>query len=48
VTDGPDGPHPLPAPGADRRPPLRVVGPEAYADWNEIYADNVVWVYRLL
>jgi RNA polymerase sigma-70 factor, ECF subfamily len=25
-----------------------VVGPDAYADWNEIYGDNVVWVYRLL
>ena len=25
-----------------------MVGPEAYSDWNEIYADNVVWVYRLL
>jgi RNA polymerase sigma-70 factor (ECF subfamily) len=27
---------------------LRVVGTDSYADWNEIYADNVVWVYRLL
>jgi RNA polymerase sigma factor (sigma-70 family) len=25
-----------------------VVGPETYADWDEIYADNVVRVYRLL
>jgi RNA polymerase sigma-70 factor (ECF subfamily) len=27
---------------------LRVVGPETYADWDEIYVDNVVRVYRLL
>jgi RNA polymerase sigma-70 factor (ECF subfamily) len=25
-----------------------VVGPETYADWDEIYVDNVVRVYRLL
>jgi RNA polymerase sigma-70 factor (ECF subfamily) len=27
---------------------LRVVGTDAYADWDEIYTDNVVWIYRLL
>jgi RNA polymerase sigma-70 factor (ECF subfamily) len=27
---------------------LRVVGSDAYGDWDEIYADNVVWIYRLL
>jgi len=27
---------------------LRVVGPDTYADWDEIYVDNVVRVYRLL
>jgi RNA polymerase sigma factor (sigma-70 family) len=29
-------------------PRLRVVGAESYADWDEIYVDNVVRVYRLL
>lgn len=29
-------------------PRLRVVGPDSYADWDEIYVDNVVPVYRLL
>jgi RNA polymerase sigma-70 factor (ECF subfamily) len=38
--------------GDQREPPLRVVGPDAaaerYASWDELYADNVVRVYRLL
>jgi RNA polymerase sigma factor (sigma-70 family) len=29
-------------------PRLRVVGPESYANWDEIYVDNVVRIYRLL
>jgi RNA polymerase sigma-70 factor (ECF subfamily) len=28
--------------------PLRLVGGTSYADWDEVYTDNVVWVYRLL
>jgi RNA polymerase sigma-70 factor (ECF subfamily) len=28
--------------------PLRLVGGSSYADWDEVYTDNVVWVYRLL
>lgn len=36
-----------PEPGADPAP-LRVVGRDSYADWDEIYIDNVVRVYRLL
>jgi RNA polymerase sigma factor (sigma-70 family) len=50
VTDRPGGPTPgpggpLPDSGAHR---LHVVGPDTYADWDEIYVDNVVRVYRLL
>src|SRR6266536_4309522 len=30
------------------RPPLRVVAGEAYADWQAVYTDNVVAVYRLV
>ena len=29
-------------------PPLHLVGEDRYRDWGEIYADNVVRVYRLL
>jgi RNA polymerase sigma-70 factor (ECF subfamily) len=49
---------PIPAadpatPDPTRRPPadvrrLHVVGPDSYANWDEIYVDNVVRVYRLL
>jgi RNA polymerase sigma-70 factor (ECF subfamily) len=50
MTDRPGGPTPgpggpLPDSGAHR---LHVVGPDNYADWDEIYVDNVVRVYRLL
>lgn len=30
------------------RPPLRVVGGESYADWEAVYADNLLGVYRLV
>ncbi|RMI30557.1 RNA polymerase sigma factor [Nocardia stercoris] len=33
-------------PASDRG--LRVVSDAAYPDWNAIYQDNVVWVYRLM
>jgi RNA polymerase sigma factor (sigma-70 family) len=36
-----------PEPGANAAR-LRVVGSDTYADWDEIYVDNVVRVYRLL
>jgi RNA polymerase sigma factor (sigma-70 family) len=46
VSDGPDdAPRPPPPPGGRR---LRVIGSDTYADWDEIYGDNVVWIYRLL
>jgi RNA polymerase sigma-70 factor (ECF subfamily) len=47
VSDGPDDATQLPPPAGERRR-LRVVGSDAYHDWDEIYADNVVWIYRLL
>jgi RNA polymerase sigma factor (sigma-70 family) len=53
MTDGP-GPPDGPAPGSQRPSTtgesvrLRVVGSDSYADWDEIYVDNVVRVYRLL
>jgi RNA polymerase sigma-70 factor, ECF subfamily len=47
VSDGPDDAT-RPAPPVSARSRLRVVGPNAYGDWDEIYADNVVWIYRLL
>jgi RNA polymerase sigma-70 factor (ECF subfamily) len=31
-----------------RKPPLRVVDGDAYADWDAVYADNVQTVYRLV
>ncbi|HKF74648.1 MAG TPA: sigma-70 family RNA polymerase sigma factor [Candidatus Dormibacteraeota bacterium] len=31
-----------------RRPPLRVLNGEAYANWESVYSDNVVAVYRLV
>jgi RNA polymerase sigma-70 factor (ECF subfamily) len=31
---------------ASRR--LRLVGSDGYADWDEVYVDNAVWIYRLL
>jgi RNA polymerase sigma-70 factor (ECF subfamily) len=35
--------------GAEGRSPLRVVrAGDAYSDWSELYADNVVRLYRLL
>jgi RNA polymerase sigma-70 factor (ECF subfamily) len=50
VTDSPEGPtvgpdEPFPQSAAHR---LHVVGPDSYADWDEIYVDNVVRIYRLL
>jgi RNA polymerase sigma-70 factor (ECF subfamily) len=46
VTDEPeDAPRPAPADAARH---LRVVGSDRYGDWDEIYVDNVVWIYRLL
>jgi RNA polymerase sigma factor (sigma-70 family) len=46
VSDGPDdAPRPPPPPGGRR---LRVVGTDTYGDWDEVYGDNVVWIYRLL
>jgi len=47
VSDGPDDAT-RPAPPVSARSRLRVVGANAYGDWDEIYADNVVWIYRLL
>jgi RNA polymerase sigma factor (sigma-70 family) len=47
VSDGPDDARlPPPTRASVRR--LRAVGSDAYADWDEVYADNVVWIYRLL
>jgi RNA polymerase sigma-70 factor (ECF subfamily) len=46
MTDRPD-PPPVSSPGDGGRR-LRLVGSGAYADWDEIYSDNVVWIYRLL
>ena len=48
MTDGPDDPHPRQPPGDDEPPRLRVVGSDSYTDWDEIYVENVVWIYRLL
>jgi RNA polymerase sigma-70 factor, ECF subfamily len=47
VSDGPDDAT-RPVPPGSARSRLRVVGSDAYGDWDEIYADNVVWIYRLL
>jgi RNA polymerase sigma factor (sigma-70 family) len=32
----------------DEKRRLRLVGSAGYSDWDEIYIDNVVWMYRLL
>ncbi len=50
MTDRPGSPGPGPAgpaPGGGAQR-LHVVGPDSYANWDEIYVDNVVRVYRLL
>jgi RNA polymerase sigma factor (sigma-70 family) len=42
-----DGPSSIATPpNGERR--LHVVGSDAYVDWDELYIDNVVWIYRLL
>src|SRR4051812_6506927 len=46
MTDEPDDALGRRSPGAEPRP-LRIVGADCYAGWDEIYADNVVWIYRL-
>jgi RNA polymerase sigma-70 factor, ECF subfamily len=48
MTVGPDEPHPRQPPGDDAPRRLHVVGSDSYADWDEIYVENVVWIYRLL
>ena len=41
--------HPGASGEGHRARPLRVVGAsDAYSDWDELYADNVVRIYRLL
>jgi len=52
MSQGPTGPDD-PLPGSAPSPTgdsvrLRVVGSDSYANWDEIYVDNVVRVYRLL
>jgi len=50
MTERPGGPAAGPnggASGGDAHR-LHVVGPDSYANWDEIYVDNVVRVYRLL
>jgi RNA polymerase sigma factor (sigma-70 family) len=34
-------------PAPEEPTPLRLVGDGSYATWNEVYTENVVWVYRL-
>ena len=46
MSDGPEDATRPPPPPSGRR--LRVVGSDTYADWDEVYGDNVVWIYRLL
>jgi RNA polymerase sigma factor (sigma-70 family) len=50
MTERPGGPAPGPnghVPGGEPHR-LHVVGADSYANWDEIYVDNVVRVYRLL
>ena len=47
VTIGPSTP-PAGSTAPGEVPRLRVVGDDRYADWDEIYSDNVVRLYRLL
>ena len=50
MTERPGGPAAGPnggASGGDAHR-LHVVGPDSYANWDEIYVDNVVRVYRLI
>jgi RNA polymerase sigma-70 factor (ECF subfamily) len=35
-------------PAREGSAPLRLVGDGSYADWDEVYTENVVWVYRML
>jgi RNA polymerase sigma-70 factor (ECF subfamily) len=44
---GPDAGREGQAPGVEGHR-LHIVGPDSYANWDEIYVDNVVRVYRLL
>jgi RNA polymerase sigma-70 factor (ECF subfamily) len=53
MTEGPEPPGGPPRESAPAAPTgdgvrLRVVGPDSYANWDDIYVDNVVRVYRLL
>lgn len=50
IDDPHDRPAPEPADEADQREPprLRVVGEDAYANWDAIYLDNVNRIYRLM
>lgn len=39
----------MPAPDEQRlRPDLRVVSDERYPDWQSVYEDNVMWLYRTI
>jgi RNA polymerase sigma factor (sigma-70 family) len=48
MTDRPDDAARAPVPGDEATRRLRLVGSDGYADWDEVYVDNVVWIYRLL
>jgi len=48
MTNRPDDVDRLTSPAGDGKRRLRVVGSDCYANWDEIYVDNVVWIYRLL
>jgi RNA polymerase sigma-70 factor (ECF subfamily) len=48
MSDRFDDAHRLPAPDGQASRRLRLVGSDGYADWDEVYVDNVVWIYRLL
>ena len=48
MTDDPADSDRLKPPEGGEKPRLRVVGSDGYADWDEVYVDNVVWIYRLL
>ena len=47
MPEGPDDAARHPAP-ADAARHLHVVDSDRYGDWDDIYVDNVVWIYRLL
>jgi RNA polymerase sigma factor (sigma-70 family) len=48
MTDKSDDSDRVKALGADGKRRLRLIGSASYADWDEVYVDNVVWIYRLL